>query len=162
MTEIINKITSYNLFNYLLPGVLFAALAGYFTSYNLIQDNLIIGAFLYYFFGLIISRFGSLVVERLLRKIKFIKFEDYKKFVVASKTDSKIDTLSETNNIYRNFNAMFILLILLKLYELIETQIFWLKNWSPYILILLLLIMFLYSYRKQTDYIVKRIKANNS
>lgn len=162
MTEIINKITSYNLFNYLLPGVLFAAFADYFTSYKLIQDNLIIGAFLYYFLGLIISRFGSLVVERFLRKIKFINFEDYEKFVVVSKTDPKLDTLSETNNIYRNFNAMFILLILLKLYELIETQIFWLKNWSPYILILLLLIMFLYSYKKQTDYISKRIKANNS
>ena len=64
MKEIIDKLSSYNIFNYLLPGVLFVAIAKNFTEYNLILDNDFIGAFFYYFIGMVISRFGSLIIER--------------------------------------------------------------------------------------------------
>lgn len=161
MKEIIDKITSYNLFNYLLPGVLFAIILDKFTIYSFTQDNLIVGAFIYYFIGLVISRFGSLIVEPVLKKISFIKFSEYKEFISASKKDPKIELLSESNNMYRTFSSMLILLMLLKFYELIEIEFQILKIWSPYILVGLLLIMFLYSYRKQTEYVTKRIKANN-
>src|SRR5882724_6192936 len=150
MTEIINKITSYNLFNYLVPGVLFAAFVDYFTIYPLIQDNLIIGAFVYYFLGLVVSRFGSLVIEPVLKKISFLKFDPY------------IELFSEENNMYRTFISLFVLLILLKTYEIIEFKLAILKDWNPYILVGVLLIMFLYSYKKQTKYITKRIKENQS
>ena len=39
MKEIIEKISSYNLFNYLLPGILFAAFGDYITAYKIIQDD---------------------------------------------------------------------------------------------------------------------------
>lgn len=51
MKELLDKISSYNLFNYLLPGILFVCIAKHFTDYNFIQDNDFIGAFLYYFIG---------------------------------------------------------------------------------------------------------------
>jgi hypothetical protein len=54
MKELLDKISSYNLFNYLLPGVLFATLAEYLTSYHLVQDDLVVGAFVYYFMGLVV------------------------------------------------------------------------------------------------------------
>lgn len=161
MKEILDKISSYNLFNYLLPGILFVTIADKFTSYSFIESNLIIAGFLYYFIGLVVSRFGSLIIEPTLKKISFLKFTDYKEFISAAKKDPKIDLLSESNNMYRTFSSMLILLVLLKLYELIELKFQMLKNWNPYILIVLLLIMFLYSYRKQTEYITKRIKANS-
>lgn len=161
MKEILDKISSYNLFNYLLPGVLFVIIMDHFTIYSFVIDNLVIGAFTYYFIGLVISRFGSLIIEPLLIKISFLKFSDYKEFVSATKKDPKIDLLSESNNMYRTFSSMLILLVLLKIYELIESKFQMLKNWDPYILIVVLLIIFLYSYRKQTEYITKRIKANN-
>lgn len=161
MKEVLDKLSSYNLFNYLLPGILFVIILDKFTVYSFIQDNLIIGAFVYYFIGLVISRFGSLVTESILKKISFLKFTDYREFISASKKDPKIDLLSESNNMYRTFSSMLILIILLKLYELIELKFQMLKNWNQYILIGLLLIIFLYSYRKQTGYITKRIKANN-
>lgn len=161
MKEILDKISSYNLFNYLLPGILFVIIADKFTSYSFIENNLIIAGFVYYFIGLVVSRFGSLIIEPALKKISFLKFADYKEFISASKKDPKIDVLSESNNMYRTFISMLILLVLLKLYELIELKFQMLKNWNPYILIGLLLIIFLYSYRKQTEYITKRIKANN-
>ena len=101
MKEILDKITSYNLFNYLLPGVLFVVILDKLTIYSFAQENLVIGAFVYYFVGLVVSRTGSIVVEPLLKKIGFVKFDDYKDFVVAAKNDSKIDVLSESNNMYR-------------------------------------------------------------
>jgi hypothetical protein len=52
------------------------------------------------------------------------------------------------------------LLILLKLYETIESRFPALKDWNATVLVALLLLMFLFSYRKQTQYITKRIKAN--
>ncbi len=161
MKEIIDKISSYNLFNYLLPGTLFAILLNKLTTFSFTQNDLITTAFVYYFIGLVISRLGSLVVEPILKKLGFLKFADYSEFISASKKDPKIEILSESNNMYRTFSAMIILFTLLKIYEFIELKYPILKNWNPYILIGLLLVMFLYSYRKQTEYIVKRIKANN-
>ncbi len=160
MKEIIDKISSYNFFNYLLPGILFVIFSKEITKYSFIQSDLVIGVFLYYFIGLIISRFGSLVIEPILKWIHFLEFADYKQFVSASKKNPKIEVLSETNNMYRTIASMLILLLLLKIYELVTTKIQWLSIWTPYILIVLLLIMFLCSHKKQTQYITKRVKDN--
>lgn len=160
MKELLDKISSYNVFNYLFPGILFAVISEEFTAYSFLQDNLIIGAFVYYFIGLVISRFGSLFIEPLLRKLSFLKFANYKDFVSASKKDAKIEVLLEINNMYRTLISMFVLTFLLKLYELIESNAPILKDWSTYILLVLLLGMFLFSYRRQTNYITKRIKLN--
>jgi hypothetical protein len=157
MKEILDKITSYNLFNYLLPGVLFVAILDKFTTYSLHQDDLIVGAFVYYFVGLVISRFGSLVIEPILKKVSFVKFANYVDFVSASKKDLSIEIFSEVNNMYRTFVATFILIVLFKCYELLTIQVPILNEWSLYILIAVLLVMFLFSYRKQTQYITKRI-----
>ncbi|MBP6755318.1 MAG: hypothetical protein KA210_04160 [Bacteroidia bacterium] len=161
MKEILDKISSYNLFNYLLPGILFVCISKKFTDYNFIQDNDFIGALLYYFIGMVISRFGSLFIEPILKKISFLKFADYKSFVSASKKDEKIEVFSEVNNTYRTITAMFVILLLLKLYN--HFQVSWAipQNATTLILVVLILLMFLFSYRKQTNYITKRIDANN-
>ena len=52
------------------------------------------------------------------------------------------------------------LLLLLKLYVKVEAEFPGLKMWDATILIVLLLIMFLASYRKQTRYITERIESN--
>ena len=160
MKDLLSKLSSYNLFNYLLPGVIFAVLTKELTHFSFLQDNIILGAFLYYFIGMVISRFGSLIIEPLLKKVSFLKFADYKDFVVASKKDEKIELLSEVNNSYRTFCSLFVLLGLLKIYELFENKYPLLKGWSAVIIIVLLLAMFLFSYRKQTNYVKKRIDAN--
>lgn len=130
------------------------------SPYTIAQENVFISVFFYYFAGLIVSRFGSLVVEPLLKKISFLKFADYGDFIVASKNDQKIEIFSETNNMYRTFCSMFILLLLLKLYFYIESITTSLQEWNSYIIIGLLLVLFLYSYKKQTNYIRKRIELS--
>src|SRR3989338_7061831 len=162
MKDLLDKITSFNLFNYLLPGVLFVAILDRFTLYSLVQENLVIGAFVYYFVGLVISRFGSLVVEPILRWTSFLKFVSYSDFISASKLDQKIESFSETNNMYRTFVAMLVLLLVLKAYELLALRLAFLNEYGLHILLTVLLITFLLSYRKQTSYIRKRIEANKS
>src|SRR5260221_6154572 len=157
MKELVDKISDFHVFSFLLPGVIFAIIADKFTIYNFIQHDVIVGAFVYYFIGLVISRFGSLVIEPLLKKSGFLVFIDYKRVVTASQKDSKIDLFSQQNNIYRSFCTIFILLLVLKWYELIEKEFPILTYMDLYLLIVLLLIMFLFSYRKQTRYIIKRV-----
>jgi hypothetical protein len=160
MKEILDKISSYNLFNYLLPGILFVFISKYFTDYNLIQENDLIGVFFYYFIGLVISRFGSICIEPVLKKISFVRFAAYSDYITASKKDEKIDVLSEVNNTYRTLMAMCVILLLLKIYNYL--QVLWkIPAQITYIIIVLILFfLFLFSYKKQTNYITGRIKNN--
>ena len=157
MNDLIGKISSYHLFNYLFTGVLFVVLAEYFTPYQFIQNDLFMAAFFYYFIGLILSRIGSLFIEPILRKISFLHFTEYEDYVSAAKKDGTIEILSETNNMYRTLTALFATLIVLKLYGILAQHYQWLSTIYEPILILGLALMFLFSYRKQTAYISKRI-----
>jgi hypothetical protein len=162
MKDLLDKISSYNLFNNLLPGILFVCISKYFTDYNFIQDNDFIGAFFYYFIGMVISRFGSLFIEPFLKWTSFLKFADYKSLVSASKKDEKIELFSEVNNNYRTISALFIVLLLVKTYN--HFQVLWHipDKVTSLIVVIIVLVIFLFSYRKQTNYITKRISANNN
>lgn len=160
MKDLLDKLSSYNIFNYLFPGVVFVVLASKLTSYNFIQQDILVGAFLYYFIGLVISRIGSIFIEPVLKFIKFLKFADYKGFVKASKADTRIDTLSEVNNMYRTICSLFLILIAIKGFEWLSTKWLFLAERKIETLTVFLLLLFLFSYRKQTNYITKRIDAN--
>jgi len=159
MKELLDKLSSYNIFNYLLPGVLFSVLADKLTSYTIIQSEIVLGVFLYYLIGLLVSRVGSLLVEPALKKIGFIKFVPYQDFVSAEKTDSKLELLSEVNNMYRTFVSLFLCLIFLKVFNYLSNKYLLIQNWQIEILVTILLGLFLFSYRKQTEYITKRIST---
>lgn len=159
MEKILDKLTSYHLFNYLLPGVLFSIALERLTLYSLPYENLIIVAFVYYFVGLIVSRFASLVIEPLLRWMGFLKFARYEDFVAAAKGDSKIEVLLETNNMYRSFVSATVLLVVAKGYELSSHKVSFLENYKWWILIAILFVIFLVSYRKQTSYIKRRVES---
>jgi magnesium-transporting ATPase (P-type) len=94
-----------------------------------------------------------------LKKIKFLKFVPYSDFVSASKNDPKLEVLSEANNMYRTFSALFALLLLLKFYSLIQFKFTVIEAYNPYFLIILLLVIFLCAYKKQTKYIKGRIES---
>jgi len=156
MDKLLEKLTSYNLFNYLLPGIIFSVLLEKTTSYSIIHKDIMIEAFLAYFIGLVISRISSIMIEPLLKSISFVKFAEYKDFVLASKSDKKIELLSESNNMYRVFISIFFILLIIVLYERFLESVF--VGYTSYIIIIGLLILFLFSYRKQTSYITKRIE----
>lgn len=157
MTDILDKISSYNIFNYLLPGALFAVISDAYSSYSFVQDDIFVGIFTYYFIGLVISRIGSLVIEPVLKKTGFLKFADYDKFLAASKVDAKLDELSEANNMYRTMCSLFIFVLGLLVFDAVADYVPYLRDGAPYVVALVLLVLFVFSYRKQTGYIVKRV-----
>lgn len=158
MNTILEKLSSYNIFNYLFPGILFVLIIEKFTTYSLVQDDLAMGLFLYYFIGLIISRMGSIILEPALIKMKFLSFANYDDFIKASNLNNKIELFSEINNMYRTLCSLIMVSLLTKFYEFLTIVFPIIQNVTGEIVLILLFIIFLFSYKKQTMYIVKRIE----
>lgn len=161
MKELLDKLSSYNIFNNLLPGVLFAMFVDALTSLTVLQKEIIVGAFVYYFFGLVVSRVGSLFVEPLLQKLSLVSFAPYEDFVRAAKADPKIELLSEANNTFRTLCSLMVCVGAVALYDRAGVRWSWLESAAPLVLIVGLFVLFLLAYRKQTAYITKRIKEAN-
>lgn len=157
MKDLLDKLSSYNIFNYLLPGILYAVIASAITPFNFIQTNLALGAFVYYFFGLTISRIGSLILDPLLKRIASIQPAPYDEFVEFSKHDSKIELLSEINNMYRTIFSMLISIFLTYIFSFLVEEYLFFQLYGVQIILLMLAILFAISYKKQTRFIVKRI-----
>lgn len=159
MGELLNKISSYNIFNYMLPGVLFAVLSHKISDINLLQDDIFVGVFVYYFFGLVLSRIGSIIVEPLLRRLSTVRFADYESFVRASSKDPNLEVLSETNNMYRTLVALVLVGLLLRGYMCLSVIVPQLMSWLLSLSLWGLLFLFILAFRKQTVYISRRISA---
>jgi hypothetical protein len=158
MKDIIDKLTSYNIFNYLLPGVILFIVVGETTEYPISLQNNFSSAFVCYFLGMVVSRFGSLIVEPILKRTKFVKFGSYSDFVNASQIDPKIDLFSEVNNTYRTVISMLLIALMVKLFFLLENWYCLDRDATFTIILVLVLALFLFSYRKQTTYINKRVE----
>lgn len=162
MNELLEKIGTYNIFNYLLPGVVFSVFVSKLTPYELVQDDILAGAFVYYFVGSVISRIGSLLVEPILKWTGFVSFSTYDDFVCASKNDDKIEVLSEANNMYRTICSLFLCIAVAYIYGIAADRIYILREVLPGICVVGLFVLFAFSFRKQTIYINKRISAVKS
>lgn len=69
---IVEKISSYNLFNNLFPGILFCYLLKTMLGIVVVSNNWIENLVIYYFVGIVISRVGSIVIEPIMKKIKMV------------------------------------------------------------------------------------------
>ncbi|MDP1814005.1 MAG: hypothetical protein Q8K92_06110 [Leadbetterella sp.] len=163
MEELISKISSYNIFNNLLPGVLIAVIVSSSTSFNLILEENVLGFFAYYFYGIIVSRVGSLVIEELIdKKLKLIKKRPYDEYIQASKKDEDIKLLSEVNNTYRTLIAIPLLTLIALFVDFLVSKFSISNNALIITFSVLLIILFFFSYKKQTKYISSRITKANS
>lgn len=176
--NVAEKISSYNIFNNLFPGIVFCHIVERTTRFSFVHDNVWENLFIFYFVGMIISRIGSIFIEKWLKTIKvknkktnskepFLKFAPYDRYVDACKNDPFIITLNETNNTYRTIVAMTILIIAVKLYDwLIYDLVQCLgqvgNNLFFVIICLIVSVLFMYSYKKQTDYIRSRVEKYNN
>lgn len=160
MKDLLDKLSSYNLFNYLLPGTVFVACAERITRWRFDQDNVAVDLFVYYFIGLVISRFGSLLLEPTLKMSGFIKFAPYKDFIKACSVDPKIEVLSEQNNMFRTLAATFASLLVFKAMDLWAVWI-GLGDRSGHLLTFVgLFLLFVLAYRKQTAFVRSRVEAH--
>ncbi len=159
MKDVLEKLGSYNLFNYLIPGCVFTVLAEHFGLLKARYEETIVSLIIFYFIGLVISRVGSLLIEPVLKKTGIIKFGTYADFVKASASDPKIEVLSEANNMYRTLSAMFASLALLKLWTMLSAWVGVSSEIAQWCAILGGLALFIVSYRKQSAYVSARIAS---
>lgn len=169
----LEKISSYNIFNNFFPGIAFCYMVKFFTNYKMDTESAWENFFIYYFWGLIISRIGSVVIEDILLKIKiknkesklkqnYINRAPYEEYSRASEKCSFIKILNETNNVYRTMISVFACVLIIKIYEVLS--IYWVKLFGQMVMVLEILfltvgiILFIMSYKKQTDYIRKRVQ----
>lgn len=160
VNELLSKISSYNIFNYLVPGALFVIAAKRLNIINLDDPDLATKLLIFYIVGMIISRFGSLLIEPGMRWAKLVRYSNYKEYVLACTKDEKIEVLVEVNNTYRTFAAAFMALSV----GIITTA--GQRDWSacePWIALgtlSALIVLFLMSFIKQANYVRNRVEAN--
>lgn len=82
----------------------------------------------------------------------------------ASSIDPLVDTLSETNNTYRTLLSTFICAFVYKLGASInevclKNKITFLQENKDWILLTVLILLFVFSYVKQTSYVRKRVES---
>lgn len=167
-----DKISSYNIFNNLLPGIVFCFILKNTTRFSISNGDFFENLFVYYFVGMVTSRIGSLIVEKILSSVKikkhdkskesFITIPDYDKYIFASENQPFIKTLRETNNICRTMVSVTLLLIIVKIYDMfLHDKLLGLinKEWLILLSFIILMIIFIASYKKQSAYVYERVEV---
>lgn len=157
MDKVLEKLTTYNIFTNLFPGVIYCFVATKFFNVPLIQDDLVVAAFLYYFCGMVISRVSSLVVEPIMKKSGLVTYSNYSDYVGASREDKFIEQMLEVSNSYRSVIALLLCLIGTGAWTTLETNWPTFDEHEDYVLLIALLILFGLAFRKQTQYMTNRV-----
>ena len=165
----LGKFSAYDLINNFIPGAVFVILAEKVGGLTLATDNVFDKIVLYYVAGVIISRIGSIVVEPILKNLHikkwwFVKHKDHTEYVEAEhweqdKDRDKLVRLSDVNNMYRTFVSMFLFLLIVVIVNKAFPYI-WSRGSFIIISCLVMILLFAFSYRKQTRYVRSQIETD--
>lgn len=111
------KLSAYQLFNFIYPGAVFLGILSYKgVPLGMLKE---IWWFLLasYFLGMTISRFGSIVIESICLKFGWIEKYDIKRYADNIAKNSFTAILLELTNIYRTICSMGILLFLCTIFK---------------------------------------------
>lgn len=128
-------------------------------GWRFLSDNFLYALIEVYFAGIVNNRIGFLIVEPLMKHV--VKFQSYRAFMQAEKRDSKIGILNADNNMYRSLSSVFLISMLAYIYREFWLRIQFLQNNYAILLIIGMLTLFVFSYWKQSNILVKRIKEIN-
>ena len=157
MNDLLAKISSYNIFNFLFPGALFVVVAERMGIIVLPQLDIITRLLIYYSAGLGISRVGSLILEPALLWIGFVKYSEYSDYVTACDADPKIVTLVEASNTFRTIAAGVLSLLVAWPLSAIARKGVIAPTTGTLLSLALVLVVFLASFRKQVGFVKKRV-----
>jgi len=158
MGDIADKLDSYQILSNLLPGAFFVTMVKLFYGIDLTGWNVGEIIITYYFVGFIISRLGSLILEPFLKKVKWVEFAPYSDFLAAEKADNKVTILSETNNYIRSLLTATVLLPAFWLLLILKENNIWFATHWKEIFWVGAILLFSFSYRKQTSFVRKRVQ----
>ena len=168
LNNVIEKISSYEIFNNIIPGVIYSVFTEKLTEFHILTENIFINMVLLYFVVLVIGRIGSIfIIGWCFKKLgwkSFLNFAPYSDYIYAESKDEKgrIRNLVIISNMYKAFASLFVCLILTIIVNSVWPVILANKCYKILAFIMffaLLSILFIFSYRKQTNYITKRIKS---
>lgn len=161
MKEILEKLDTYEILTNLLPGFFFGLGLQILFGFQLPTSEVVSDIFFYYFLGLIVGRFGSVVVGPCLKKLRLVRYSSYSAFLEAEKCDAKISSLLTASNYFRSFLAGALLFPVV--WGLKSLAIYW--NWFgahwKAVLVSVLILLFFASYRKQVSFFRARVEAQS-
>lgn len=155
---LLDKLSQYNFLTNILPGSVLCIIMKYLVGYNLIPDDYYQAGIVFYFVGLTNSRVGSLVLGPILKAVSWVKFAPYPEFLQAEKEDAKLTILNQENNVFRSYVSVMFISAIGYIYK--NCSIDWCHFFGdePLVLLIALLVLFLFAYRKQTSFIRKRVE----
>lgn len=152
-----DKLDAYNLVANLVPG---AALtyALHFSEFPTPSPD-DIGAFLLVAFvaGVTANRLGSLILDPLLRKLRFLKLKDYRSFLIREKDDQKLDALVANSGLYRTFftaGAIYLIALMSS-----SATAYLTRQGLITAFVIGGMVVFLFAFKKEDGYIHSRIEA---
>lgn len=155
---VIDKLSQYNFLTNILPGTVLCIILKYLVGYDLIPDDYYQAGIVFYFVGMVNSRVGSLVIEPILKAISWVKFAPYSEFFRAEKEDAKLTILSQENNVFRSYISLMFISILGYIYKNCSLDLRLSLNNESLVLIVILFVLFLFAYKKQTSFVRKRVE----
>lgn len=156
METIIEKLEEYKIVINLIPGYFFLWLLKCYIEIEISFVNIFQEIVVAYVIGTAIGRIASIIFSKLLRKLKIIKFANYKDYIEVSKKDDQISKLLMNANFYRSLFTVIILIFILKIAMNFNVNFEWIKNIS----LIILLIIFILAFKKEEDNITGRININ--
>lgn len=159
-TDLLNKISSYNIFNNLVPGVVFSHLISAFGIYTADTGSILTDLFVFYFIGVVISRIGSIFIEPILKMARIVRYSEYNSYLLACEKDHKIPILVEENNQYRTYISMLFMVIAAAGIKRAMDHYGISAGLIKLVVAGILLFMFVLAYRKQTSFIRRRVERH--
>ena len=159
MNKFLEYLSSYQILNNLIPGIIFLVLIDMFDLIPIDKNNIVLLFFGGYFVGMILSRLGSMIIEPLFKKCKIVEYAPYSDYMEVEHKNNRLSMLLSENNMYRTFVALFLLFLLIYLLFLIPgVKLFFFTSIGTIILTILLIVLFTLSYRKNTAYFRRQIE----
>ncbi|WP_066777200.1 hypothetical protein [Sphingomonas sp. CCH5-D11] len=162
MNEVVSKFSSYNIFNYLVPGtVLCLFLHGQQLIY-LDRIDIVAKLVVFYVVGMAVSRVGSLILDPLMKRAGLIQRSSYNDYVRATSEDNMVSVLLETSNTYRTMTGACGIGLIAYLLSAVLPEA-WLRHGAAgAILIAAATALFAFAYIKQNRSITRRVSANKA
>ena len=109
--------------------------------------------------GVTTNRLGSLVIDPLLRRVKFLKPKKYDAFVASERTDKKLETLVANHGLYRTFFTAGLVYLVLNAVSVRFPSVATASQLVFVLFVIAGMVVFLFAFRKEDGYIHTRITA---
>ena len=162
MEKIFDKIDSYNIITNIVPGAVLAGLLSLLHLCTVQVEGVVASVVLYYFLGVVADRIGSLLVEKILLAWHVVNYAPREEYLKAARKDTDIKKLLEANNMYRAFAGVFLIVVIVKAYQVCANFANLSTAVTEWISVIMLLLLFVCSFIKQTKSIVKRVTVANA